>query len=319
MKLNRLYQKAIEIAIENDLRGKSSVESYLKDIKDSYEKSSDKEKKYFDTDKLFNPYSDTRILNGDLDTEVKKIMLGIDIGVGELLLANSIQSDKKIDLIISHHPAGSAISSLHNVMEMQSGILANLGIPISIAEHLMKKRIGVVERSVHSSNYNRVVDVAKLLNLPFMCMHTVADNCVTNYLTKLFLNEKPYKLKNVKDLLLNIPEYESAAKDGVLPIIINGSPDNSAGKIHVDMTGGTDMDENLISKLSNAGVSTVVCMHFKEKHLEQAKDSSLNVIVAGHIASDVLGLNLLFDEIEKEDDFEFVCLSGFKRNKKNER
>jgi len=37
------------------------------------------------------------------------------------------------------------------------------------------------------------------------------------------------------------------------------------------------------------------------------------VIVAGHVSSDVLGLNVLFDEIEKEEKLEFVGVSGFER------
>jgi lipid A disaccharide synthetase len=54
-------------------------------------------------------------------------------------------------------------------------------------------------------------------------------------------------------------------------------------------------------------------MHYSEEHLENAKKAKLNVIVAGHVSSDVLGLNVLFDEIEKEKKLEFVGVSGFER------
>jgi len=54
-------------------------------------------------------------------------------------------------------------------------------------------------------------------------------------------------------------------------------------------------------------------MHYSEEHLEQAKKANLNVVIAGHIASDVLGLNLLFDELEKIEKLEFVEVSGFRR------
>jgi lipid A disaccharide synthetase len=37
------------------------------------------------------------------------------------------------------------------------------------------------------------------------------------------------------------------------------------------------------------------------------------MIIAGHISSDVLGLNLLFDEIEKEEKLAFIGVSGFER------
>jgi putative NIF3 family GTP cyclohydrolase 1 type 2 len=54
-------------------------------------------------------------------------------------------------------------------------------------------------------------------------------------------------------------------------------------------------------------------MHVTEDHLANAKKANLNVVIAGHIASDSLGLNLLLDEVEKEERLEFVCLSGFER------
>jgi hypothetical protein len=57
-------------------------------------------------------------------------------------------------------------------------------------------------------------------------------------------------------------------------------------------------------------------MHISEEHLENAKKAKLNVVIAGHISSDVLGLNLLFDELEKEEKFDFVSVSGFERIRK---
>jgi hypothetical protein len=54
-------------------------------------------------------------------------------------------------------------------------------------------------------------------------------------------------------------------------------------------------------------------MHFSETHIESAKKANLNLLIAGHVSSDVLGLNLLFDEIEKSEKLEFVEVSGFER------
>jgi hypothetical protein len=50
-----------------------------------------------------------------------------------------------------------------------------------------------------------------------------------------------------------------------------------------------------------------------EEHLANAKKANLNVVIAGHIASDVLGLNLLLDEVEKAGKLAYVALSGFER------
>ncbi|GAG20680.1 unnamed protein product, partial [marine sediment metagenome] len=137
-----------------------------------------------------------------------------------------------------------------------------------------------------------------------------------NYLKKTFEKEKPHKLKDLMKILKNIPEYKKLAKLQVPPKIVNGSENNTCGKIYVDMTGGTEGSKEIFEKYANSGISTLVLMHLSEEHLENAKKAKLNAVIAGHISSDVLGLNLLFDELEKEEKLEFVSVSGFERIRK---
>jgi putative NIF3 family GTP cyclohydrolase 1 type 2 len=315
MKLERMYRKAIEIGIANDLRGKNEINKILKEEKDKFKKIEKEETEYFDKERLSNPFSDTRILNGDLDTEVKKIIVGIDMQVGELLLTYLLNkdTDQKIDLVLSHHPEGLALAQLYEVMKLQADLLANYGITISVAEQLMGKRISEIERRLMPVNHTRTVDVAGVLGLPMMCIHTPADNCVTSYLKKTFDKENPFRLRNLIQILKNIPEYKKSAKLQVPPKIVNGTENSKCGKIYVDMTGGTEGSKEIFEKYANSGISTLVCMHLSEEHLENAKKANLNVVIAGHISSDVLGLNLLFDELEKEEKLEFVSVSGFER------
>jgi hypothetical protein len=67
--------------------------------------------------------------------------------------------------------------------------------------------------------------------------------------------------------------------------------------------------------MAQAGIGTIVEMHMKEEHFEEAKKNHLNVIVSGHIASDSLGANLFLDELEKRG-IEIVPLSGLIRAKR---
>jgi len=318
MKLEKLYKKAVEIGIENDLRGKAEIKTILKEEKEKYKKLKDEEAEYYDKDRLFNPFSDTRVLHGDLNTEVKKVVTGIDMEVGEIIFTYLLNKDQdqKIDLIIAHHPEGYALAQLYDVMKLQADLLASYGITISVAEQLLEKRISEIERRLMPVNHNRSVDIARVFGIPMMCIHTPADNCVTNYLKKRFEKEKPYKLKDLMKILKNIPEYKKSAKLQVPPKIVSGSEDSKCGKIFVDMTGGTEGSKEIFEKYANSGVSTLVGMHLSEEHLENAKKAKLNVVIAGHISSDILGLNLLFDELEKEEKLEFVCVSGFERIKK---
>jgi putative NIF3 family GTP cyclohydrolase 1 type 2 len=315
MKLKDLYGAVVETGIENDLRGKDEVRKFLADEQSRLDELDEADKEYFDRDRLFNPFSDTRILNGDPELEVRKVIVGIDMEAGEVLLAYLLNRDfgLKIDLIIAHHPEGHALARLYDVMRLQSDQMAAYGITLSVAEKLMEKRSGEVERRLMPINHSRAVDTARLLGLPMICIHTAADNCVTRYLTGLFDKEKPARLRDILQLLKGLPEYRRSAALQLPPRIVSGSEDSRSGKILVDMTGGTEGPKEVFEKYAAGGVSTLVGMHISEEHLENAKKANLNVVIAGHIASDSLGLNLLLDSVESGGRLECVSASGFER------
>lgn len=316
MKLRQLYEKAILIGIDNDPRGKEIVQKDLDRRKKEFESLKDKEKESFDKESLTNPYSDTRILNGSGEEEIKNVLVGIDIEVGELLLASWLrEKGTPIDLVISHHPEGKAYANLYDVMHIQADILHRFGIPISVAEDLMESRIREVERRLMPVNHTRAVDAARLLGIPFLCLHTPADNMVATYLQTLFDEKKPYTIDDVMDILREISEYKKAAEFGAGPKILIGSKSRKAGKIFVDMTGGTEGSKDIFESMSQSGINTIVAMHLSEEHKKEAEKNHINVIIAGHISSDNLGLNLLLDEIFKRSGEEFKILecSGFRR------
>jgi putative NIF3 family GTP cyclohydrolase 1 type 2 len=176
--------------------------------------------------------------------------------------------------------------------------------------------MGEVERAVAPANHLRSVDIAKLLDIPYMCVHTPADNHVTSYLQKLFDRRPPKKLSQVLAVLKSIPEYADGMKKNAGPRILIGEPGRKAGKIFVDMTGGTEGPKRVFPRLSQAGVGTIVAMHLSEDHFKSAKSEHINVIIAGHIASDALGLNLLLDGLSKAGDIRVIPCSGFVRVKR---
>jgi putative NIF3 family GTP cyclohydrolase 1 type 2 len=314
MKLGDLYQFVVREGMKQDPRGYASARRALEQAKKEYRGLKKTQKKYFDTERFRNPYSDTRILYGDASRQVKKVLVGIDIEGAELLMAEHLnQRGEGIDLVISHHPRGGALAGLHEVMKMQEELLVKAGLSPDVAQDLMGRRIGEVERGLHASNHARAVDAARLLNIPFMCIHTAADNHVASYLQRLFEREKPTTVGHAIKLLNRLPEYKYASLEKAGPKMIAGKENNAAGKILVDMTGGTEGSENIFARLSQAGIGTLVGMHFSPKHFLRVKDEHLNVIVAGHISSDNLGLNLLLDKLEKRARLTTLTCSGFKR------
>lgn len=312
MKIVEIYKKAIENGIELDPRGREEVTKELERTRKDFEELREKEKSAFDMESLTNPYADTRMLYGEPGTEVERVLVGIDIEVGEVLLADRLRErGSRIDLIIAHHPEGRAMAGLYEVMGMQSDILTKYGIPINVAEDIMGDRIKEVERKLLPINHSRAVDAARLLDIPLICCHTPSDNAVVDYLQRLLDEKQPDRVSDIVDILSEIPEYEAAAKEKAALRVVSGSKKRKTGKVFVDMTGGTGGSKKVFEKLSNAGVGTIVGMHIGEEHRKEAEKHHINVLIAGHIASDNLGMNLLLDRVL--DGVEVVPCSGFRR------
>lgn len=314
MKLKEFYDALIAEGIKKDPRGSALIKEQLKDEKKKYEKLSKEKKALFDKARLTNPFADSRILYGKESTVIKRMMVGIDMEVGEVLLADRLnEKGKKVDLVLGHHPDGHALAEFQKVMSLQSDILFKNGVPISVAESMTGERMSQVGRSVCSANHMQTVDAARVLGINLANVHTPADNHVYDYLQRLFDKKKPNKLKDILDLLNKEPEYKESAKNNCAPRLLNGSPENRAGKVLVEMTGGTEGSRDVYRSLAQAGVSTIVCMHLSEGHLKKAKEARLNVVNAGHIASDNLGLNLLLDSVLKNKKVDIIEVSGFRR------
>ena len=121
MKLQILYENIVKFGAKNDPRkDKASIKAY----------------------------ADSCILYGDPGLEIKKILVGIDIEVAELLLADRIRQKEGLDLAIAHHPEGKAYAGLHEVMRLQVDLLRQAGVAQRTAMSLLETRMLEVERRV---------------------------------------------------------------------------------------------------------------------------------------------------------------------------
>ncbi len=314
MLLKKIYKTIVTIGIEADPRGKKAVMKSLNKRKSAYEDMKGEEKEFFDKESFTNPYADTRILNGTGDEEVKVALVGIDMEMAELLLADRLSSKgQRIDLVVAHHPEGKAFANFYEVMHMQADILNKFGVPINVAESLLAGRVKEVERRLSPVNHARAVDVARLLGIPFLCVHTPADNMVSSYLQSTFDKRRPDIIEDILKILKEIPEYKEAARNNAGPKILIGSKERRAGKIFVDMTGGTEGSRDIFKSLVNSGIGTIVGMHLSEDHRKEAEKHHMNVVIAGHISSDNVGMNLMLDKLQKTGSLEVLACSGFRR------
>lgn len=314
MNIKQIYDLGIETGIENDPRGRKKIEKLLKKRKEAFLDLPKRKQADFDKSKLDDPYSDSGIHFGDLKKEVKRVLVGIDIGVEEILLAKELERQgKKIDLVIAHHPEGKALTNLHEVMDIQTEVLSKAGVPENIAEGVLADRIREVSRTIAPINHYKPVDAARLLNIPLLNLHTPADNCVWNFVDKYMTKKKPETVGEVIAALKEIAEYATAAKLNAGPVIFSGNENSRSGKVIVSgMTGGTGGSEKIFERMSHYGIGTEIGMHLSEKHREEAAKHYINIVIAGHMASDSVGMNIIMDKLEKKG-IEIITCSGFIR------
>lgn len=317
MTLGDIYKTAVDLGIKSDPRGEEGVRKLLARRKKEFEDLSATKKSEYDREDLVNPYSDSRVVLGDMNRKVDNILAGIDINASEVLLADRLnQKGEGIDLLLSHHPEGGPLAALHEVMDVQADLMAAYGVPINIAEGLMADRIGEVERRFSPVNHNQAVDAARLLGLAMMSTHTITDNLVYQFLEGVFHKNHCETVGEVLAVLKKIPEYKEAMKGKAGPMIVAGSEKSRAGKVApLDITGGTEPSAKVYEKLADAGVGTIIAMHAGEEHRKECAKHHISLVVAGHMSSDSVGMNLFLDELEKHGVKVIPC-SGLIRVKR---
>ena len=320
MTLQEIYELATEMGIKADPRGETGVKRFLARTKKEYEEVTAKKKQYFDKESFKNPYSDSRILFGDPKIKVGKLMAGIDAGVAEVLLLDRLNhpstgSGLGIDLLVSHHPSSHALASLHEVMDMQIDMFEEAGVPANVAHVLFQERMSQVKRRIDPRNHTQATDAARLLNVPFLALHTIWDNLGHQFIKKYLGGKKFTTVGELMDEINKIPEFVEATKGKAGPSIVAGSEKNRTGKIFVSFTGGTNASKELYVELAKAGVGTIIEMHVPEDVVQELKKLHINFINTGHMASDSIGANIFLDVLEKRG-VKIIPCSGLIRVKR---
>jgi putative NIF3 family GTP cyclohydrolase 1 type 2 len=310
MTVTDIFSFVIEKAKKQDPRGIKALDQVLQKEKEKRDILPENERWEFDEDRLWNPYLDSCIIHNSNNPEVKRILMGINVGSAELLVADQLtEKGKPIDLVIAHHPQGKGMAALADVMDIQVDIYKRWGVPVNVSEHLMEPRIAEVMRGVMPANHNQAADTARLLDIPFMGTHSPADILVQEFMQAEMDRIQPVTLGDILSQIKTYPEYRHATRSNNPPKILVGKPENRAGRIAVKFSGGTGGTKHLYEAFKQAGVGTVMYMHIKEDHLEEARKHQINVVIPGHMASDSMGMNLLFGELE-EKGIEVMRFSG---------
>jgi len=237
---------------------------------------------------------------------IKKVLMGVDMDTAELMLAKQLG----YDCVVSHHPRNTNVDML-DLLHTHIRKLEELGVPRNKGQKLLEERKNELSYRQHVSNSRRSESAAKLLEMPYICIHTPADRIseaiVQEFLDKKFKGKPDTTVQEVVEALEEIDEYRNSVRK---PIIRVGSKESYAGKIYVLMSGFTGPGAKMTKEYFEAGVGTLVIMHMPEKDVKEIKEQGIgNVVVAGHMSSDSLGLNKLAQEWAKKG-VETTMMSG---------
>ena len=320
MKIYDVYRLGIEAGMARDLRPESEVRRILSDAREQYESLPEGLKELFDPERLWNPYADSRFSVGmekAMEQDAVRLMWGIDISPAEVLLADRLrEKGERIDALVAHHPVGTSKTRFPEVMMQMTAMFGSMGVPEDRANELVRNRMDEVLRGMQGSNYNQAADAARMLDIPLFNIHAPADNMAEEFMVNKMKEDRPETLQDIIDSLMKEPEQRAAARCNSPPIILVGSPSDECGKIMVKMNGGTAFSKETYAALAEAGVGTVVAMHYPNDHYDAAKEAGVNLVISGHMCSDSIGVNLICDLWEREG-IEVVPCSGFTRFSRN--
>ncbi len=244
-------------------------------------------------------------------TGLKRVMLGIDVGAAELLLAR----DLGLDGAIAHHPAGGrAILDFPKVLVRGIDLMVEAAVPEEIARQTLQPAIARAMLRAQAANHDHAPSIARLLGLPFMNVHLpldefgrrVMDETIRNHLAGL--GRDPL-VGDVVAALRTIPEIRDAPTRVMVPV---GRLDAPAGRICVFHGAGTNGGFAVAQTLFAYGVETVIYIHLAPEEAERLRAlpaPSGSVVVSGHISSDLIGVNRFVQALEKRG-VEVIRMSG---------
>ena len=226
---------------------------------------------------------------------IKKIIFGIDMGVPEIMLGKQLG----YDLVLAHHP-DARVTTFPDVLDLHTGIMVRNGIPEKEAKEVVAKFKDGIAATRHSANYDHAPSFARLLDIPYMNIHNPLDE-IGRRIMQEAVDAKIGPESTVADVvsaLDTIPEIKNAPTKVAVRL---GNLSNLAGKTVVVHGAGTNGGAALARLYYQHGTDTVIYIHCAPAEvakLRQEFPQGKNLVVSGHIASDVAGINPFIERLE---------------------
>jgi hypothetical protein len=237
---------------------------------------------------------------------IRRVLAGIDTGVGEILAAKQLG----YDLVLNHHPLGHP--GAWRCYDAHRRFLVEDGVPEEEARAAVAARREEFELRDHVANHDHVASYARLLGMPLLNIHAVADELGRRVLQACIddvLQGSPAAtVGDVCDALESIEEIRNAPTRVEVRVGDRGAP---AGRVRMAHGCYTNGGADVAAAYWRHGVRTVCYIHVAAEALAKlrALPNCGNLVVTGHIASDEIGMNILVRQL-RIAGLEVDCVSG---------
>jgi len=224
---------------------------------------------------------------------IRKVMIAIDVGTAELMLARSLGCD----CVIAHHPIGVAAVNFYRVLDRHVDYMLDHGVPERVARQAVRKLAERVETRSHADIYSDVVGAAKAMRMPLVNIHQPCDEYMRQVILKKIKSGSTKYVLDIIKSVSKIPEFRHAATKVCVRF---GGEKNKAGRWALVVAAGTNGGYHVARAYFDHGISTVIYLHVDYGDLTKMREEKLkgNLVVLGHLAGDSVGLNGLADRLE---------------------
>ncbi len=218
---------------------------------------------------------------------IERVLFGLDIGTGELLLARQLG----YQAVIAHHPVGLAHRSWF-VFKRHIDLMVGAGVPRNVAARAVESKMEALRISGQSRNYERVPMAARVMGMPFLNIHAPLDEMgrrVMQDAVDVALRADPdAALGDVAAALARLSAARRAETEVMVPL---GDSAARAGKVVVAHGALTNGGYDVARVCFDHGVDTVVYIHVSPEDLKRLRnDGRGQLIVIGHLVGDAFGI-----------------------------
>ncbi|HEX8728078.1 MAG TPA: hypothetical protein VF739_05630 [Ktedonobacterales bacterium] len=240
-------------------------------------------------------------------TRISHLLLGIDVGTAELFMARQLG----YHAVVAHHPAGFA-GPYWEVYRLHVGQMVAAGVPRDVAEAAVAERIAGFEAAAQRDNYDHVASVARLLETPFLNIHSPLDEVGRRIMQatvdETLASNRAATVADLRAALLRLPAFAAARTQ--MQVVLGGW-DAPAGRVVVSHGAYTNGGYPVARAYLTHGVDTMCCIHFPLEDAQRLATEGVrgNILVMGHIAGDSVGINPYVARL-RADGLEVTTFSG---------